>query len=129
MSNIPADLKYTKDHEWTRIEGDVVTVGITEHAVEQLGDITMVTLPDVGATMSAGDPFGDVDSVKAVSELYAPLTGEVIEVNGELDDAPESVNSEPYGAGWMLKIKVSDTGQFSELLDAEAYGKLVAEAE
>ncbi len=129
MSNLPADLKYTKDHEWTRIEGDVVTIGITEHAVEQLGDITMVTLPEVGASVTAGDPFGDVDSVKAVSELYAPLTGEVVEINGTLEDEPETVNGEPYGAGWMLKLKVADAAQLDDLLDAKAYAKIVAESE
>ena len=127
MSEFPADLRYTKEHEWARKEGDLLVVGITAHAIEQLGDITMVTLPEVGATLTAGEAFGDVDSVKAVSELYAPLDGEVVEVNGALDDAPEQVNEAPYEGGWMLKIKPADPAAFEGLLDATAYAALVAE--
>lgn len=127
MSEFPADLRYTKEHEWARKEGDLLVVGITAHAVDQLGDITMVTLPEVGTALTAGEAFGDVDSVKAVSELYAPLDGEVVEVNGALDDAPEQVNEAPYEGGWMLKIKPSDPAAFESLLDATAYAALVAE--
>jgi len=125
---IPQDLRYTKEHEWARLDGDLVVVGITAHAVEQLGDITLVTMPDVGTSVTAGESFGDIDSVKAVSELYAPLDGEVIEVNGALDDEPETVNAEPYGKGWLVKIKPADPSAFEELLDAAAYAQLVAES-
>ncbi|MBL8946826.1 MAG: glycine cleavage system protein GcvH [Myxococcales bacterium] len=124
-SNVPADLRYTKDHEWARREGDVVVVGITSHAVEQLGDITLVTLPDAGTKVTAGERFGDVDSVKAVSELYAPLSGEIVEKNGELDANPERVNDDPYTAGWMIKIRPANAADFDALLDAAAYEKLV----
>jgi glycine cleavage system H protein len=124
-SNVPADLRYTKDHEWARREGDVIVVGITSHAVEQLGDITLVTLPDAGTKVTAGERFGDVDSVKAVSELYAPLTGEIVEKNPELDANPERVNDDPYTAGWMIKIRPANAADFDALLDAAAYEKLV----
>ena len=124
---IPKDLRYTKDHEWARLDGELVVVGITAHAVEKLGDITMVTLPDVGTTVEAGESFGDVDSVKAVSELFAPISGEVAETNAALEDAPETVNDAPYGDGWMVKIKPSDRAQLDEMLDAEAYATIVAE--
>ncbi|MCA9692068.1 MAG: glycine cleavage system protein GcvH [Nannocystaceae bacterium] len=123
--SIPANLRYTKEHEWARVDGDVIVVGITAHAVEQLGDITMLTLPAVGDSVTAGEAFGDVDSVKAVSELFAPVTGEVVEVNGALEDAPERVNEDPYGDGWLVKIKVD--GGLDDLLDAAAYRKLVDE--
>ena len=128
MSDFPADLRYTKEHEWARKEGDLLVVGITAHAVEQLGDITMVTLPDVGTALTAGEAFGDVDSVKAVSELYAPMDGEVVEINEGLEDAPESVNEAPYEGGWMLKIKPADPAAYDGLMDAEAYGKFVADS-
>ncbi|MBC8073446.1 MAG: glycine cleavage system protein GcvH [Deltaproteobacteria bacterium] len=124
-TDVPADLRYTKDHEWARREGDLVVVGITAHAIEQLGDITLVTLPAAGTKVSEGDRFGDVDSVKAVSELFAPLTGEVVEANPELDAAPERVNEDPYGAGWMIKIRPADAAAYDALLDADAYGKLL----
>lgn len=126
MSNeIPADLRYTKEHEWARVEGDVVVVGITAHAIEQLGEITLVTLPDPGTTISQGESFGDVDSVKAVSELYAPIDGEVLERNETLEDAPEKVNEAPYGDGWMVKLRPSDAAQLDALMDADAYAKYV----
>ncbi|MFO0633734.1 MAG: glycine cleavage system protein GcvH [Nannocystaceae bacterium] len=126
MSNdVPANLRYTKDHEWARRDGDVIVIGITAHAVEQLGDITLVTLPDAGAKVKAGERFGDVDSVKAVSELFAPVSGEVVSKNPELDGAPERVNEDPYGAGWMITIKPDDPAQFDALLDAAAYAKLL----
>jgi glycine cleavage system H protein len=123
--SIPEGLRYTKEHEWARLEGDVVVVGITAHAVEQLGDITLVTLPEPGTAVKAGASFGDVDSVKAVSELYAPIDGEVVERNAALDDAPEKVNEAPYGDGWMLKIKPANPADLDGLLDAKAYAALV----
>lgn len=127
MSEFPADLRYTKEHEWARKEGDLLVVGITSHAVEQLGDITMVTLPEAGTTLTVGETFGDVDSVKAVSELYAPVDGEVVEINAELEEAPETVNDAPYEGGWMLKIRPSDPAAFEGLMDVAAYTKLAAE--
>ncbi len=127
-SSIPSNLRYTKDHEWARAEDDgTITVGITTHAVDQLGDITLVTLPPVGARITAHERFGDVDSVKAVSELFAPLTGEVVAVNEQLSDAPEAVNSDPYGAGWMIRVRPADSNAVGELLSAEAYIRHVAE--
>ncbi len=127
MSDFPADLRYTKEHEWARKEGDLLVVGITSHAVEQLGDITMVTLPEAGTALTVGETFGDVDSVKAVSELYAPVDGEVVEINAALEDAPETVNEAPYEGGWMLKIKPSDPAAFEGLMDVAAYTKLASE--
>lgn len=121
MANYPADLKYTKDHEWARIEGDLIRVGITQHAVEQLGDVTLVDLPKVGASVKAGAHFGDIESVKAVSELFAPLAGEVVEVNAKLADKPELVNDGPYDQGWMIVLRPSDKAQVAALLDAAAY--------
>ena len=122
---IPEDLRYTKEHEWARREGDLVVVGITAHAVEQLGDITLVTVPDAGTAITQGESFGDIDSVKAVSELYAPIDGEIAEVNTALEDAPEKVNETPYTDGWLLKIKPSAPEQLDALLDAEAYATLI----
>lgn len=127
MSTFPADSRYTKEHEWARLDGDVVVVGITRHAVEQLGDITMVTLPEPGTSVTAGESFGDIDSVKAVSELYAPVDGEVLERNESLEDAPEKVNEAPHTDGWLVKIKPSDKSQLDALMDAAAYEKYVAE--
>jgi len=121
--SVPAELRYTKDHEWVRVEGDVAVVGITEHAQDQLGDVVFVELPDVGTSMETGDTFGTVESVKAVSDLYAPLAGEVTEVNESLEDAPETVNSDPYAGGWMIKLKV--TSGLDDLLSAEAYEQLL----
>jgi glycine cleavage system H protein len=130
MSDVPENLRYTKDHEWARVEDDgTLVVGITAHAVEQLGDITMVTLPEAGSSIEKDEPFGDVDSVKAVSELFAPVDGEVVEINGELDAEPESVNEDPYGKGWMIKVKPSDAGQLDQLLSAADYAKVVEEAD
>ena len=115
----PTDLLYTPSHEWAKIEGDTATVGITSFAQEQLGDITFVDLPAVGATVTQGKEFGSIESVKAASELYSPVTGEVVEVNAELDGAPELVNQEPYAGGWMMKVKLSANPE--GLLDAAAY--------
>ena len=124
---VPTDLRYTKDHEWVRLDGDVATVGITEFAASQLGDIVFVELPAVGATLTQAGTFGVVESVKAVSDLFAPVGGEVTEVNDELGGQPELVNSEPYGAGWMVKLRVADEAQLGELLDPAAYDALTAE--
>ena len=127
-SSIPSNLRYTTDHEWARIEADgTITVGITTHAVDQLGDITLVTLPGVGSKVTAGERFGDIDSVKAVSELFAPISGEVTAVNEHLADSPEAVNADPYGVGWMLRLRPSDSDALAGLLSAEQYIRHVAE--
>ena len=122
---IPNDLKYAKSHEWAKVEGDVATVGITHFAQEQLGDLTYVELPKVGATLAAGTEMGSVESVKAASELYSPVSGTVVEVNAALEGAPEAVNQDPYGAGWMLKVKLSAAPE--GLLDATAYAQVCAD--
>jgi glycine cleavage system H protein len=124
----PSDLRYTKDHEWVRIEGDTATIGVTDFAASQLGDVVFVDLPAVGKSVDQFATFGVVESVKAVSDLYAPLSGEVVEVNGDLGSKPELVNSDPFGDGWMIRVKVADPGQVGELLDAAGYEKLTAEA-
>lgn len=122
MSNVPSELKYVSSHEWIREEGDgVVTIGITDYAQESLGDVVFVETPDVGAEVSAGDDAGVVESVKAASDIYAPLSGTVIEVNEELEDAPENVNNDPYGDGWFFKLKLSDAAEMDELLSADEY--------
>jgi len=117
---IPTDLKYTKDHEWVRIEGDTATFGVTDHAQEALGDIVFVELPEEERSMAIGDAFAVVESVKAVSDVYAPIASEVIEGNEELESTPEKVNEDPYGDGWIVKVKVTD-GDTSHLMDADAY--------
>ena len=122
MSNIPSELKYATSHEWVRNEGDgIVTVGITEHAQELLGDMVFVELPEVGESVSTGDDVAVAESVKAASDIYAPVSGEVVEVNEELEDSPELVNSDAYGDGWMFKVKLEDAGELESLLDAEGY--------
>jgi glycine cleavage system H protein len=126
MASIPKDLKYTKDHEWARLEGELVRVGITTYAVEQLGDVTLVDLPKVGTRVANAAHFGDIESVKAVSELFAPLAGEIVAVNDALADKPELVNDSPYDQGWMLVIKPSDRAELSGLLDATAYEALLS---
>lgn len=127
MSNVPADLRYAKSHEWLKLADDgIAMVGISDYAQNSLGDITFVQLPKVGAELAAGSTFGVIESVKAASDLYAPVSGTVLEVNGALDSAPETVNTDPYGAGWMLKIKVSDAGEAAGLNDAAAYSGLIA---
>ncbi len=123
---VPTDLRYTKEHEWVRVQDGVATVGITDHAAEQLGDIVFVELPGAGSSVSAGKTFGVVESVKAVSDLFAPVSGEVAEANAELDGKPELVNSDPYGTGWMIKVVVADVAELDRLLDAAAYEALVA---
>jgi glycine cleavage system H protein len=123
----PSDLRYTEQHEWIREDGDVVTVGITRFAQDQLGDVVYVDLPSPGAEVRVGEPFGEVESTKSVSDLYAPVTGVVVERNEDLDERPELVNLDPYGEGWMLSIRVADRDSLSELLDAETYRGLIAE--
>lgn len=120
----PSDLQYTKDHEWVRVTGDHAVVGITDYAQQQLGDVVFVDLPAVGRSLSQGDVFGTIESVKAVSELFSPLSGEVVEVNGDLQGRPEVVNSDPHGT-WMVKIAVSNPGEASSLLSASQYEELV----
>ena len=123
--NIPAELKYTKDHEWVKIEGDIATVGITEFAQSELGDIVYVEIETVGETISQEEVFGSIEAVKTVSDLFMPLSGEILEFNEELDGNPELVNSDPYGAGWMVKVKITDTSEIEKLLDSSAYQELV----
>ncbi|MDP0496950.1 MAG: glycine cleavage system protein GcvH [Verrucomicrobiota bacterium JB024] len=126
MSDIPSELKYTEDHEWILAQADgTALVGITDHAQESLGDITFVDLPQPGDTFALGETFGAVESVKAASDLYMPVAGEVIEVNPELDGAPESVNNDPYGSAWMIKIKVKHASELDKLLDADAYAAIL----
>lgn len=128
MSNIPSELRYATSHEWVRNEGDgTVTVGITEHAQELLGDMVFVELPDVGDAISTGDDVAVAESVKAASDIYAPVTGEVVEVNEDLEDSPELVNSDAFGDGWMFKVKLDDAGELENLLDAEGYGNSIDE--
>jgi glycine cleavage system H protein len=122
--SVPQDLQYTRSHEWVRIEGDTATVGITDHAQDELGDVVFVELPDEGATFDAGESFGTVESVKAVSDLYTPVGGEVVEVNSSLEDAPEKINDDPYGEGWIVKLRTSGE---ADLLSPEEYEKVVEE--
>ena len=123
--NIPANLKYTKDHEWVAIDGDVATVGITDFAQKELGDIVYVEVETLDQTLDKDEVFGTVEAVKTVSDLFLPLSGEIIEFNDALESAPESVNSDPYGAGWMIKVKVSDLGEVDSLLSSDAYKELI----
>jgi glycine cleavage system H protein len=123
--NLPADLKYTKDHEWIKIEGTIATVGITDFAQGELGDIVYVDVDTLEDTVEEGEIFGSVEAVKTVSDLFMPLSGEVIKFNEALEDDPELVNSDPYDKGWMIKIEISDSSQITDLLDAEAYKELI----
>ena len=127
MANTPEDLSYTKDHEWVRQSGERATVGITDHAQQQLGDVVYVELPKVDDKFEAGEPFGSVESVKAVSEIYMPVSGVVVEVNSALNDAPEKVNSDPYGDGWMIVIKPDNPSQLDGLLTAAEYEDYIKE--
>ncbi len=130
MSKIPEELRYTQSHEWVRLEGEgIVTVGITDHAQEQLGDLVFVELPEVGRKLSIEEEFGVVESVKTASDLYAPLSGEVVEVNEELADAPELVNNDAYGDGWLLKLKLADDDELNTLLDGATYTGEIAKDE
>ncbi|RYJ36902.1 Glycine cleavage system H protein [Flavobacterium anhuiense] len=123
--SIPANLKYTKDHEWVSIEGDVATVGITHFAQKELGDIVYVEVETLDQTLSKDEVFGTVEAVKTVSDLFLPLSGEIIAFNDDLESAPETVNSDPYGAGWMIKIKIADASEIDSLLSDEAYKNLI----
>jgi glycine cleavage system H protein len=127
MSDIPEDLRYTEEHEWVRLEGDEVVVGITDHAQDALTGIVYVELPEVGASVSAGEVFGSVESVKSVSEIFAPLSGELSAVNEALDDAPELINDDPYGTGWIVRMRLEDNGVLGDLLDAAGYRTLLGE--
>lgn len=124
---IPEELKYTKEHEWALVEGNIVTVGITDYAQDSLGDIVYLELPEEGAEVESHEPFGVIESVKAVSDLYAPVTGRVIEVNKDLLDQPEVINEDPYGEGWMIKIEMDDPSELDELLTAEEYRQFIEE--
>ena len=125
IMNIPAELKYTKDHEWISIEGDIATVGITDFAQSELGDIVYVEVETLDQTLEKDEVFGTVEAVKTVSDLFLPLAGEIVEFNESLESDPEKVNSDPYGEGWMIKIKVSNVNDFNELLSSEAYKELI----
>ena len=119
--NVPAELKYTKEHEWIRVEGEEAYVGITDYAQSQLGDIVLVEVETEGDNLEAGDTFGSIEAVKTVSDLYMPISGEVLEFNSELEDQPDLVNKDPYGKGWIIKVKVEDEAQLDGLLSADAY--------
>ena len=123
----PKDLKYDREHEWVRAEGDVAVIGISDFAQDQLGEVVYVDLPTAGDTIAAGDSFGEVESVKSVSELFTPVSGEIVEVNDALDDAPETVNEDPYGDGWLIKVKLSDPSEVDGLMDADGYEAFLAE--
>lgn len=124
--NVPDELRYTSDHEWARLEDGRVRIGITDYAQDSLGDVVFVQLPEPGATVEAGGTFGEVESTKSVSDLYAPVAGTVVEVNGELADAPQRLNEDPYGEGWICVVEPSDAAAFQGLLDAEAYRALIS---
>ncbi len=123
--NVPAELKYTKDHEWAKLDGQIVTIGITEYAQGELGDVVFVELPSVGDSVESEDTFGTIEAVKAVADLFSPVSGEVVEVNDALSDAPETVNSDPYGDGWMVKVKITAQDGWDSLMSADAYEKLI----
>ncbi len=121
MSHLPAELKYASSHEWARLEGDIVTVGITDHAQDALGDVVYVELPEVGSDVNAGEEAGVVESVKAASDIYSPVSGEVLAINEVLEDEPETINGDAYNDGWFFKVKISDASELENLLDAEGY--------
>ena len=123
--NIPTELKYTKDHEWVKIDGEIATIGITDFAQQELGDIVYIEIESIGETLDAEEVFGTVEAVKTVSDLFMPLSGEVLEFNSDLEDTPESVNDDPYKSGWMIKVKIEDPSQISDLLDFDAYKQLI----
>lgn len=124
---VPSEFKYSKEHEWVKVEGNTATIGITEYAQGELGDIVFVELPDVDDEINEGDTFGSVESVKTVSELYAPVSGKIVETNDELEDSPEFVNESPYKKAWMVKVELSDESQLDELLSAEQYSEMIGE--
>jgi glycine cleavage system H protein len=123
----PSDRVYSKEHEWVSVDGDVATIGISDFAQDQLGEVVYVDLPGEGDVLAAGDSFGEIESVKSVSELFAPVSGEIIEVNSALSDTPETVNSDPHGSGWMIKVRVDDTSELGALLSAEDYDAFIIE--
>ena len=129
MSNVPSELKFLSSHEWVLIEDDVATVGVSDHAQELLGDLVFVELPEVGSSIAAGDSVAVIESVKAASDSYAPVSGEVVDVNSELEDSPERINDDPYGDGWMYRVKMEDPDEVGELLDANAYIDVIADEE
>jgi len=122
--NIPIELRYSSDHEWVRVEGTTVTIGITEYAQDALGDVVFVEMPDEGLVVAAGETFSEVESTKSVSDIYAPITGSIAEVNAALESQPELLNSDPYGAGWICRIEITDPSELDGLMDAEAYRTL-----
>jgi glycine cleavage system H protein len=123
--NVPEDLRYSKDHEWTRREGDQVRIGVTDYAQDALGDVVFVQVPDVGTSVALGESFSEVESTKSVSDIYAPITGTIVEVNAELADAPQRLNEDPYGEGWLCVISLDDPAQLDQLMDAAAYRALI----
>jgi glycine cleavage system H protein len=125
----PANFRYTKQHEWADVKGDVATIGITDYAQHELGDVVFAELPKVGAKVEAGKSLGTVESVKAVSEIYSPVTGEVTEINGALHDTPETINSDPHGAAWLIKVKLANPTEVNDMMDAKAYEAFIAEAD
>jgi glycine cleavage system H protein len=129
MSEVPSELKFLSTHEWVLVEGKIATIGVSDHAQELLGDLVYVELPEQGSTVSAGDSVGVIESVKAASDTYAPVSGEVIEINDELEDAPERINNDPYGDGWMYKISMEDPEEVGDLLDADAYSETIVDEE
>lgn len=126
MSNVPADLLYTKSHEWVRLDGDTATIGITDHAQSELGDIVYVDLPAVGRAIGVGDSFGSIESVKTVSDVYAPAAGTITEVNGAIGSQSELLNTDPYGAGWLVKVKLDNAGELDALMSGDAYAAMIA---
>jgi glycine cleavage system H protein len=124
----PDDLKYAHDHEWARSEGDRATIGITDYAQEQLSDVVYVDLPPVGTAVTGGEPFGEVESIKSLSDLYSPVSGRIVGRNDVLDKRPELINSDPWGQGWLIVVEMSDPGELDQLMDAEAYSEMVAES-
>ena len=125
--NFPADLKYTDDHEWIRVEGNIGTIGVSDHAQGELGDVVYVDIPDSSAVVSMGDTFGTIEAVKTVADMLAPVSGKIIEVNKALNDNPEVVNTDPYGDGWMVKMEISDPSELDKLMDVTAYKALIGE--
>lgn len=127
MSEVPEELRYTKEHEWIRVEGDSVVIGVTDYAQNALTDVVWVELPEMGAVVGSMDSFASVESVKSVSEIYAPISGEVIEINESLEDSPELINEDPYGEGWICKMSISDNSELASLLDGTTYRELIEE--
>tara|TARA_B100000686_G_C16568209_1_gene851475 strand:- start:558 stop:935 length:378 start_codon:yes stop_codon:yes gene_type:complete len=123
--SLPQDLKYTKEHEWVKVDGVTATIGITDHAQGELGDIIFVEFPDIDQEIEKDEPFGTIEAVKTVADLFAPISGTVTEINEDLEDSPESVNSDPYGEGWIVKVSIGDAGELDELMTSEQYGELI----